>query len=215
MSLPNVYVYPVLFDERERAPYRPAQLQSFNDYTSDNANERLTTPRAACLTLRQCSRVHAGHDVHPDNTYIHNRLFGVGNTMLVEAKYRGRPVLYHICDETVRRYDARALKGRITGYISPIGNNDVPYAILFTSTHMYAWCGSAAQEHPLPTDAAARDTMHVLRRARNLQEVVEMESARAFKSRRAVADRVNAFYGRYTCAETGARREVHGEQISF
>ena len=204
--LPTVDVYTVLFDERAR--YKPSQLQTFPNYTRDAANPKgdpecnalLYTTRAASHTLRDCTRVHIGYDVWHLNTDIDNRSFGVGNTMLIEGTHGGRNVFYHIANESIKRFDAKALKGTITGYISPIGNSDVPYPMLFTTTHLYSWCGQV-DEHPLPTDRASRAVIRALCSAKTPFEATLAVRRRSARTRGAARkQRVRAFYSRYMCA---------------
>ncbi len=117
------------------------------------------------------SKLFVGHDVNPRNTYIKNPEFGFGNSVLV---FTGTHY-YSIRDTEVTKLTG--IKGRVTGYVSEIGNNDVPYPMIFTTTHLYAAC-DVFYEFPLPRDKESRNVMSVLKRAKSPHDIPkEMDKA--------------------------------------
>jgi len=81
--------------------------------------------------IKDCVSFIVGHDTNWDNASESlGPLFGLGNTILVIDKHQK---VYFIQDKVEK---LKNIQGTITGFISPIGNNDCPYPMLFTTTHM-------------------------------------------------------------------------------
>ena len=80
--------------------------------------------------------------VEPD---IKNKKFGLGNSLMV---YDGKDY-YSIYYNKVTKLNKKQIKGKVIGYVSPIGNNDVPYPMMFTNTHIYSWCDDI-DEYEIP-----------------------------------------------------------------
>ena len=110
------------------------------------------------------SKLFVGHDVNPDNRFIKNPLFGLGNSLL----FRHGRLYYLIKDTKIKQL--KGIKGRVTGYVSEIGNNDVPYPMIFTTTHLYAACDDFS-EFPLPEDKWSRDIMTVLKNVKSPHDI--------------------------------------------
>lgn len=143
----------------------------FTDYTAPPTGDMLEVGQSNNVYCHpdpvfetRFSKVFVGHDVNPKNTFIINREFGLGNSLLV---CHGT-VYYLIRDTAVTQL--KGIRGKVTGYVSEIGNNDVPYPMIFTTTHLYAACEEFA-EFPLPRDKQSRDVMSVLNNAKSPRDI--------------------------------------------
>lgn len=135
-------VYETLYDEKEIE--KDKNRLEFIDYTDDDPNEKVIVSNKPVFSLKTFKKLFIGYDVEPNNIYIKNKLFGKGNSILVfNGKY-----YYSIFYDRITKFNSKNIKGKVIGYISPIGNNDVPYPIMFTTTHLYNWC-SNIDEHTL------------------------------------------------------------------
>lgn len=106
------------------------------DYTDHIDKRRLHCYKKPCFALRNVAHVFVGCDVKPRNTYIKNKYFGYGNSLLVVTKDNR---IFQIGSKVVEIFSLRAKD--IIAYFSPIGNNDVPYPMIVTSTHhIYVDC---------------------------------------------------------------------------
>jgi len=177
-------------------------VRGFYDYTHprDASTIVYATAPTPARTFEPYDALHVGHDVDPDNVYISNRRFGVGNSLLLLV---GGTDGWCYCIEgaSMTRIRRNRLQGTIEAYLSPIGNNDVPYPLLVTTTHLYSWCGGdVVTEHARPTDAASCQSLLTLARARSPCEVPVNERANA-----------RALLGKYQCGGGGVR--VEGKSI--
>lgn len=111
-------------------------LIKINDYTKNVENNLLYIIPKVIFKIDKYSKLFVGYDVEPRNTYIDNKQFGLGNSLLI---FDGKEYI-SIYYNKITKLDTSSIKGIITGYISPIGNNDVPYPMLFTDTYIYSWC---------------------------------------------------------------------------
>ena len=179
-----------------RGFYDYTQCQtSVQQHRADASTIVYATAPTPARTFEPYDALHVGHDVDPDNVYIRNRRFGVGNSLLLLV---GGADGWCYCIEgaSMTRICRNRLRGTIEAYLSPIGNNDVPYPLLVTTTHLYSWCGGDVTEHTRPTDAASRQSLRTLARARSPCEVPVNERAS-----------VRALLGKYQCGGGGVRVE--------
>ena len=81
------------------------------------------------------------------------------------------------------------IKGNIQAYISPIGNNDVPYPMISTSKYVYDWCENFA-EHRVPQHKDTKMVIHELCKNKPLQKIRHKR-------------KVNTFLTTYECSKKG------------
>ena len=140
----NVYCYKILHpSEMKDNRLSTKQLQPIVDYTDDAHGQQLYIFKTPQYTIHNYKKIFVGHDTEWNNTSIENRLFGYGNTILVVDQ---QTKVYFIQDKVIRLHH---INGTVRGYISPVGNNDVPYPMIFATTHLYDWCEEFA-EHAIP-----------------------------------------------------------------
>ena len=124
-------------------------LIEFNDYTLTNTiineEDKMFLVPNPIFKLSKYEEIFIGHDIFPMNTYIKNKKFGLGNSLMV---YDGKDY-YSIYYNKVTKLNKKQIKGKVLGYVSPIGNNDVPYPMMFTNTHIYSWCDDI-DEYEIP-----------------------------------------------------------------
>jgi hypothetical protein len=176
----------------------PSTCQSFVDYT--DANKPVWAASAnPTYQIQNVRKVLVGHDCNPSNTYIKNKGFGKGNTVMVfDGEY------YHWIRGTgVERYRRSLFRGAVVAYVSPIGNNDVPYPIFFTKTNLYCdicdVCDCA--EFLLPKDSASRLAIRTMCKAKSPFDVSSPDAVKT----------VNAFLADYQCRKNG--RVIRGELL--
>ena len=137
--------------------------------------------------IRNIKKVFIGHDTNPENVYIKNKKFGVGNTILV---FDGKDYIM-ISNCKVEKIKKTDIKGTPKCLISPIGNNDVPYPILFTESHIYSFC-DRIDEFTLPKDKITTRTIDLLCKIKNPHQILKKE----------LPD-INRFLSKYnTCEES-------------
>ena len=98
----------------------------------------------------------------PDNTYIKNKNFGKGNSILV---YDGKDY-YCITWANISKLNTKKIKGKVIGFMSPIGGSDVSYPNMLTTTHIYSWCDDIF-EHKLPNNKTKIKILKLLSKAKN------------------------------------------------
>lgn len=161
----------------------PTHTRTFADYT--NPPHVIRTARRASYTLPHCQSLFVGYDTEPMNTHsTQNILFGRGNTLIVIDSHN------HVYLIGAAVEQLHTIRGNITGYISPIGNSDIPNPMLFTTSHLYSWCGSDITEYPRPTD---RRSSRIIRRLCNARHPADVQSYQK---------EVDWFVSRYECTTT-------------
>jgi hypothetical protein len=158
----------------------------FNDYTLGNSiideeDELFLLPKPI-FQIRKYEKIFIGHDIFPMNTYIKNKKFGLGNSIIV---YDGKDY-YSIYYNKVTKLNRKQIKGKVSGYVSPIGNNDVPYPMMFTDTHIYSWCDDI-DEYEIP-DIKSQKLIQILIKFKNPFDVPKNK-----------VKEVNDFFKKYQC----------------
>lgn len=157
-----------------------------NDYTLDNSSideeERKFIELKPIFEIKKYEKIFIGHDIFPENTYIKNKKFGLGNSILV---YDGKDY-YSINFNKVTKLNKKQIKGDVIGYVSPIIGSDVSYPIIFTDTHMYAWCNDI-DEYKIP-NTETKKLIQMLTKLKNPNDIPKNK-----------IKEVNAFLRKYLC----------------
>ena len=112
--------------------------------------------------ISEFKELFVGNDVMPDNTYIKNKNFGKGNSILV---YDGKDY-YCISRANISKLNTKKIKGKVIGFMSPIGGSDVSYPQMLTTTHIYSW-SNYISEHKLPKNNSKMKILKLLFQAKN------------------------------------------------
>ena len=126
----NIYIESIL-SEKE---IKTKNLLKFTDYTDDNKTVIYSSSKEL-FKINNLKKIFIGYDVNPRNNYIKNRKFGLGNTILF---FDGLDY-FLVYFDSISKIKGENIIGRFNGFISPIGNNDVPNPIIFTSSHIYCF----------------------------------------------------------------------------
>ena len=165
LSKKTIKVYEILNDEDEveEKIKNKVNMLTFKNYTSDDKNAIIYVVYKPVFTLSKCKKIFIGYDVEHSNTFIKNKQFGKGNSILA---YDGKHY-YLIYYDFIDKIKPSLIKGgEIIKYISPIGNNDVPYPMMFTKTHLYSWCENI-DEYKIPDDPDTKKIIKLLCKAKN------------------------------------------------
>lgn len=177
----SVKVYKTLDDDEIK---KEKNTFEFIDYTDDDINEKVIVRNKPVFILKNFKNIFIGYDIDANNTYIKNKNFGKGNSILIfDGKY-----YYSIYYNNITKFNSKNIKGTVIGYVSPIGNNDVPYPIIFTTTHLYSWCNHI-DEHKL--DKKNNKLIKLLCKIKNPFEVPKNKY-----------EIIKDFLSKYTCKET-------------
>lgn len=162
------------------------KLRKIIDYTDDEKKEQLYTYKKPQYTIHNYKTIFVGHDTDWKNKYIANPLFGYGNTLLVIDIYNK---VYLLQDKVLLLNNIR---GNIQGYISPIGNNDCPYPIIFTDHFLYDYCGDIF-EYAISKDKDTQIAIHELCKIKHPHHSIRHKR------------KIKTFLEKYVCAEEGKR----------
>jgi len=177
----NVKVYKTLDDDEIE---KEKNTLEFIDYTDDDINEKVIVSNKPVFILKHFKNIFIGYDIDFRDIIIENKKFGKGNSILVfDGKY-----YYSIYCSSITKFNSKNIKGKVTGYISPIGPSDVPYPIMFTTTHLYSWCVNI-DEHKL--DKKDNKLIQFMCKLKNPLEIP--------KNKTKIID---DFLLKYTCEET-------------
>ena len=177
-------------NEKEGTKKTTEKTLEFKDYTESN-NQKIKVLPEVLFKINNFKKLFIGYDVDPENTWIKNKKFGVGNSMLV---YDGKDY-YSICYYSITKLNTSKIKGKVIGYISPIGNNDVAYPMMFTDTHIYNWCDDIYQ-YKIPDDTKTRNIIKLLSKLKNPFEIPKNK----------ISD-INKFYEMYKCNDSTTQLE--------
>jgi len=181
----SLKVYKTRYDESIYEEIDSKKLLKFDDYTDGSKKkEKIVVDKKPVFTLSKFKKIFIGNDVDPDNTYIKNKEFGKGNSILV---FDGKEY-YIIYGYTISKLNTKKIKGKVIGYFSIIGNSDVSYPIMFTKTHIYSCCDGIF-EHPIEDEK----TMKILLLLNKIKNPFQIKS-RDKKE-------INDFFYKYMCSE--------------
>jgi len=177
----SVYCYKIIYPyEIKEKKLSKKQLLPIVDYTG--MEEQLYIYKTPQYTIQKYKKIFIGHDTNQCNE---NPLFGFGNTLLVVDQ---KNKVYFIQDKVIQ---LNHIKGNIQGYISPVGNNDVPYPMIFTSKYVYDWCENFA-EHHVPQHKDDKMVIHELCKIYPLQNIRHKR-------------KINTFLTTYECSKKGKK----------
>ena len=160
----SLKVYKTIWDEDIYENINHTKLLKFKDYTNTRKDEDdiIYTNLEPIFIISEYKEIFVGNDVMPDNTYIKNKNFGKGNSILV---YDGKDY-YCISGASISKLDIKKIKGKVIGFISPIGGSDVSYPQMLTTTHIYSW-SNYISEHKLPKNNSKMKILKLLFQAKN------------------------------------------------
>lgn len=183
----NLSVYKTVEDYEltTKSLIKDKKLIQINDYTKNGENYLLYIIPKVIFKIDKYSKLFIGYDIYPMNTYIDNRKFGLGNSLLI---FDGKDY-FSIYYNKITKLNTASIKGAITGYISPIGNNDVPYPMMFTDTHLYSWCDNI-DEYKIP-DKSTKLIIDMLVKFKN-----------PFQLPKNKAKLINNFFNKYQCNDS-------------
>jgi hypothetical protein len=187
----NVYCYKIIYPYEVKEKNIPKkQLQPIVNYTEDFDDDphhtgegQLHIFKTPQYTIHNYKQIFVGHDTHRSNTYIENRVFGYGNTILVVDQQNK---VYLIQDKVIQMHH---IKGTVRGYISPIDNNDVPYPMIFTTTHLYDYCDDFAEHAFLQNEETT------------IRELCKIKHPHHQPVRH--KHKINRFLTKYVCSDAG------------
>jgi hypothetical protein len=163
----SLNVYMTLYNEDE-IEKEHATLE-FVDYSNPTEeDDKIIVSGKPVFSLSKIKKIFVGHDVDPGNTstYINNKMFGYGNSILV---FDGKDY-YSIRSSIISKLDTKKIKGKVIGYISPIIGSDVSYPKMLTTTHIYTWIEDI-YEHILPPEKKKMNILNVLFKAKSPHDI--------------------------------------------
>ena len=179
-------VYKTIWDESIYEEIDPKKLLKFDDYTDSNPKkDKIVVDKKPVFVLPKFKKIFIGNDVNSKNTYIKNKDFGKGNSILV---FDGKEY-YVIFRNTISKLNTKKIKGEVIGYFSEISNNDVPYPIMFTKTHIYSWCDGIS-EFPIEDEK----TMKILLLLNKIENPFQIKSS--------PKKEINNFFDKYACEDS-------------
>lgn len=186
----SLEVYKIIYNSEisNKSTKNRQSLIEFNDYTSNNTTineeDKMFLEPKPIFKIRKYEEIFIGHDIFPENTYIKNKKFGLGNSIIV---YDGKDY-YSIYYNKVTKLNKKQIKGEVIGYVSPIGNNDVPYPMMFTDTHIYSWCDDIDEYEIL--DMESKKLIQMLLKFKNPFDIPKNK-----------VKQVNDFFKKYQCRD--------------
>jgi hypothetical protein len=158
-------VYITLYNEDEIE--KEHNTLEFIDYSNPTEeDDKIIVSGKPAFSLSKIKKIFVGHDVNPENTYIENKMFGYGNSLLV---FDGKDY-YSIMASIISKLDIKKIKGKVTGYISPLGGSDVSCPKMLTTTHIYTWC-DIISEFPLPPEKKKLQILNLLFKAKSPHDI--------------------------------------------